>query len=117
MTRKLAGTFAVLGLSMLGATSSFADDRDTGRGSSSAGVIYVVSQGLYFDTFGLGDLPREGRFQELYIGANGPMTLYGPGDVGYLGGRWWVDVNDNDEMDDGDLFFLCPLLGPGREEP
>ena len=45
-------------------------------------------------------------------------TPYGPGDVGYRGGRWWVDVNGNHEMDpEGiDHYFLCPLLGPGMTE-
>lgn len=47
----------------------------------------------------------------------GLATMFGPGDVGCLGGRWWVDVNGDGEMNDGDHFFLCPLLGPGREMP
>jgi hypothetical protein len=33
------------------------------------------------------------------------------------GGRWWVDANGNGIQDQGDAFLLCPLLGPGREEP
>ncbi|MFZ2095110.1 MAG: hypothetical protein WAV05_00600 [Anaerolineales bacterium] len=36
---------------------------------------------------------------------------------GYLGGRWWVDVNGNGIQDAGDSFLLCPLLGPGRTSP
>ena len=28
-----------------------------------------------------------------------------------------VDVNMDDYMDEGDTYFLCPLLGPGRYEP
>ena len=43
------------------------------------------------------------------------MTEFGPGDYGHVGGRWWVDLNDNGEMDTEDHYFLCPLLGPGRE--
>jgi hypothetical protein len=50
-------------------------------------------------------------------GPTGLTTLYGPGDVGYLGGRWWVDVNGDNAMDEGDHFFMCPLLGPGRLDP
>jgi hypothetical protein len=50
-------------------------------------------------------------------GPSGLFTEFGPRDTGYVGGRWWVDVNGNGEMDDGDSFFLCPLLPPGREEP
>jgi hypothetical protein len=46
---------------------------------------------------------------------NGLETAYGPGEVGHLGGRWWIDVNGDEVMNEGDKFFLCPLLGPGRE--
>lgn len=85
-----------------------------GRGGGP--LIYVASQGLYFETFVSADpLPMKGRFQQLYIGPNGPTTDAGPGDPGYLGGRWWVDQNGNGEMDEGDHFFLCPLLPPGVE--
>lgn len=82
------------------------------------GVIYVISQGLYYDTFGTADpLPNEGPFQKLYPGVPTPATLYGPGDPGYVGGRWWIDVNEDGERDEGDHFFACPLLGPGRPTP
>lgn len=83
-----------------------------GRGT--AGVIYVTSQGLYYDTYTVVDpLPFEGRFQALVNG----QTEFGPGDAGYLGGRWWVDSNGNGVMDAEDHYFLCPLLGPGRTSP
>jgi hypothetical protein len=45
------------------------------------------------------------------------QTEFGLGDPEYVGGRWWVDANGDGEMDSGDAYFLCPLLGPGREEP
>jgi hypothetical protein len=48
-------------------------------------------------------------------GPTGLQTEFGPGDPGYVGGRWWVDANGNNQMDEGDTFFLCPLLGPGFE--
>jgi hypothetical protein len=38
-----------------------------------------------------------------------PLNLVG--DPGYLGGRWWVDVNSNNIQDQGDSFLLCMLLG------
>lgn len=80
----------------------------------STGVVYVISQGLYFDTFVAVDpLPMQGPFQLL---ANG-QTQFGPGDPGYLGGRWWEDSNGNGVQDSGDHFFLCPLLPPGRPTP
>ncbi len=84
------------------------------RGDGALGVIYVTSQGLYYDTFVTNEvLPMEGSFQKL----TNHVTDYGPGDPGYLGGRWWVDVNGNNVMDAGDKFFHCPLLGPGRTTP
>jgi hypothetical protein len=80
----------------------------------STGVIYVTSQGLYYDTFAATDpLPMHGMFQLLVNGT----TEFGPGDPGYLGGRWWEDLNANGIQDSGDHFFLCPLLGPGRPTP
>ena len=97
-----------------------------GRGNNEdLGVIYVTSQGLYYDTFGTTDLPPYGPFQKLYPpGTNPedptltyPSTEFGPGDHGFVGGRWWIDVNGDNEKNEGDLFFQCPLLGPGRETP
>ncbi len=89
-----------------------ASNGDNGRGA--AGVIYVTSQGLYYDTYNVSDpLPMHGNFQKLENG----QTEFGPGDPGYLGGRWWVDSNNNGMPDEGDHYFLCPLLGPGREMP
>lgn len=85
-----------------------------GGRAGTTGVVYVTSQGLYYDTFVSVDaLPMRGRFQLLENGE----TEFGPGDPGYLGGRWWVDVNGNQIQDEGDHFFLCPLLGPGRTTP
>jgi hypothetical protein len=78
------------------------------------GTIYVSSQGLYYDTFVTADeLPMHGRFQLLAD----HVTEFGPGDSGYLGGRWWVDANGDGMQNEGDVFLLCPLLGPGRETP
>lgn len=112
LTKTLAGlVMAVTALSM---TSTVLAERTTGRGGEGAPVVYVESQGLYYDSIALTDLPMVGDFQELVPGTNGLATEFGPGEVGYLGGRWWIDVNMDDVMDADDLFFLCPLLGPGR---
>jgi hypothetical protein len=102
-----------LAAAALATGSALANKPDKGRGSG--GVVYVESQGLYFDTFAAASsLPPHGPFQELKTdGPNGPSTEYGPGDPGYLGGRWWVDLNGNHMMDPDDMYFLCPLLGPG----
>jgi len=82
--------------------------------------VYVESQGLWFDSIVGPNLPMKGKFQQLRPG-DGPMgglaTAYGPGDVGYRGGRWWVDANTNGEMDAEDAFFSCPLLGHGSATP
>jgi hypothetical protein len=83
-------------------------------GNRAPGVVYVTSQGLYYDTFVVKDpLPMEGRFQLLVNGE----TEFGPGQPGYLGGRWWEDTNGNGVQDAEDHFFLCPLLPPGRSTP
>lgn len=85
-----------------------------GGRAGAIGTVYVTSQGLYYDTFVSAEsLPMHGRFQLLDNGT----TEFGPGDPGYLGGRWWVDVNGNGIQDAGDQFLLCPLLGPGRTSP
>jgi hypothetical protein len=83
-------------------------------GDRTPGVVYVTSQGLYYDTFVVKDpLPMEGRFQLLMNG----QTEFGPGQPGYLGGRWWEDLNANGVQDASDHYFLCPLLPPGRTTP
>src|SRR5215208_4815070 len=80
-------------------------------GDRTPGVVFVTSQGLYYDTFVVADpLPMEGKFQLLTDG----VTEFGPGEPGYLGGRWWEDLNGNGIQDPDDHYFLCPLLPPGR---
>jgi hypothetical protein len=80
-------------------------------GKRTPGMIFVTSQGLYYDTFVVKDpLPMEGPFQLLTSG----QTEFGPGQPGYLGGRWWEDLNGDGIQDPGDHYFLCPLLPPGR---
>lgn len=85
-----------------------------GGRAGSLGVVYVRSQGLYYDTFVSAEtLPPHGRFQKLEDGE----TDYGPGDPGYLGGRWWIDADSDGVQDPDDTYLLCPLLPPGRAEP
>ena len=85
-----------------------------GGRAGAIGEVFVSSQGLYYDTFVTAErLPMSGRFQLLVDGT----TEFGPGDPGYLGGRWWIDANGNGVQDEGDSFLLCPLLGPGRPYP
>lgn len=100
---------AVLLLALMAVTPAFAN-----RGDGALGTVYVTSQGLYYDTFvTVETLPMDGPFQKLVD----HTTEFGPGEPGYLGGRWWVDVNGNNIMDAGDSYLLCPLLGPGRTTP
>jgi hypothetical protein len=92
---------------------AFAKDRTTGRDRGP--VVYVTSHGLYYDSIVVADpLPPHGRFQQLIPSENGLETEFGPGDHGHVGGRWWIDLDENEMMDPGDKYFLCPLLGPGR---
>lgn len=109
MKRKLVVLIMVVVLALLAVIPASAN-----RGNGELGVVYVSSQGLYYDTFvPVETLPMHGRFQKLVNG----VTEFGPGDPGYLGGRWWVDVNGDNIMDAGDSYLLCPLLGPGRTSP
>lgn len=104
------GSAATSARSGNGATPGFPD----GGRNGALGVVYVSGQGLYYDTFvTVQQLPMNGRFQLLENG----VTEFGPGDPGYLGGRWWVDANANGVQDEGDAFVLCPLLPPGRPTP
>jgi hypothetical protein len=114
MIRKVTLSVFVVALGLMVAVPAFA--ASGGRPGSDV-VIYVTSQGLYYDSMVGPDLPHHGRFQKLEVGSYGLQTEFGPGDQGFVGGRWWLDVNGNDEMDNGDKYFSCPLLGPGRETP
>ncbi len=114
-TLKAISTVALISCAMLVSSVAFAGNNGKGRGTGP--TVWVTSQELYYDSIVLTGLPQKGRFQKLIPIAPGVlMTEFGPGDVGYLGGRWWMDVNDNGEMDGDDNYFMCPLLGPGREE-
>ena len=82
--------------------------------------VYVTSQGLTYDSIVVADpLPFNGTTNwQLLTGTDPGETLttqYGPGDDGYFGGRWFVDINNDGIPSDGDHFFLCPLLGPGYD--
>ena len=119
-TFKLITTIALAGAMTLMTTSVFAkNDKDQRHGKPDRAIIYVASQELFYDTLLLGSLPYNGtdNFQELVMSPDGPYTEFGPGDTGYIGGRWWVDINGDGYMDADDVYFLCPLLGPGRNEP
>jgi hypothetical protein len=95
-----------------------------GGGRGDGPVVYVESQGLAYDSIIAADpLPWKPQnshtFQQLFPGQGptGLSTQYGPGDPEYRGGRWWVDANGNGHMDMYDVYFSCPLLGPGMIVP
>lgn len=113
-TIKRMGVIVLISAVSLFAVGASAGNNQKGRGTGP--VVYVESQNLFYDSIVIADLPFRGDFQQLKpgVGPSGLATEFGPGDVGYLGGRWWVDANENNEMDHGDVYFLCPLLGPGR---
>ena len=114
-TIKRMGVIVLIGAVSLFAVGAYAANDHSRRANGI--VVYVTSQDLYFDSIVLTDLPLVGEFQQLIPGLDGLATAFGPGDVGYLGGRWWIDLNGDNFMDDGDMYFLCPLLGPGRDTP
>jgi len=109
MKRRWVVLFTVMLVALMATIPAYAN-----RGNGALGTIYVTSQGLYYDTFvSVETLPMQGPFQKLV----NHTTEFGPGEPGYLGGRWWVDVNGNNIQDAGDTFLLCMLLGPGRTTP
>ena len=112
-TLKLIGTVTVVCTALLINTNIHAKERETGRGTGP--VVFVTGQGMYYDSIVVADpLPMKGKFQQLIPTMDGLETEFGPGEPGHLGGRWWIDLNNDNMMDSGDKFFLCPLLGPGR---
>jgi hypothetical protein len=111
---KIISAVALLSSAMVVSNAYAGNDREKGRGTGP--TVFVTSQGLYYDSIVVADpLPKKGNFQQLVPDENGLHTEFGPGDVGHLGGRWWIDKNADGVMDSGDKYFLCPLLGPGRE--
>ena len=114
----VTAAMAVAGMLLVG-TANATRGGEGGRGDGP--VVYVIGQDLYYDSVVVADpLPPDGPFQQLLepdATDDRLRTQYGPGDPEYLGGRWWVDVNGDDEMNEGDHFFSCPLLPPGRDMP
>ncbi len=110
--KKKVGLLVALAIAVA-VTGLLATSRDVAAGRGDGPIVYVRSQDLYYDSIVVRDpLPAKGPFQLLEMGPNGLETDYGPGDTGYVGGRWKVDMGGGDFH-----YFLCPLLGPGRESP
>ena len=115
------GLGLVAAIAGLAVASSVLATRGGEGGRGDGPVVYVMEHGLYYDSIVTADpLPPKGPFQQLFPPDENDdrlRTRYGPGDPEYVGGRWWVDVNGDGEMNEGDHFFLCPLLLPGRDAP
>ena len=119
MIKKSALVALVVAISLVFAVPAFAGgpppvDED---GSRIRPVVYVTSQNLYYDSIVGPSLPMKGRFQKLEMVDGQLQTEFGPGDHDFVGGRWWLDANGDNIMNEGDAFFSCPLLGPGRDTP
>lgn len=109
----VAVALTVLGILTVGSAGATTTEPEESLGRV---VVYVVSQGLCYDSFVTAqNLPDHGRFQTLepdpdkLCGEGSLITEFGPGDRGYVGGRW--------EMDGGAVRFSCPLIGPGTPPP
>ena len=105
MNKRIAIGIVALALVVGAAVATMPSAAARGQGNPHApGVIYVTSQGLFYDTFApVQSLPPNGRFQLLEVGPMGPQTEFGPGDPGYLGGRWKLSDGAG-----GYTYFLCP---------
>jgi len=110
---KLLGAIALIFAVSMMSSAAFARHPTFGPPATTHPVVYVTSQDLCYTTIVLTGVPRRGPFQLLIPG--GPFgadltTDFGIGDVGYLGGRWWIDdMPANGTMDPGDTYFMCPL--------
>ena len=110
--------FTLLALLALATAATASAKRQVFDTPPSGPVVYVTTQGLAYNSIVVATLPFKGRFQKLEMGGpTGLQTEFGPGDPGYLGGRWWMDVNTNGQMDGEDMYFMCPLLAPGYPAP
>jgi hypothetical protein len=114
----LFGAIVLISTALIMNSAAYAAKRNNSDVIASGPTIYVTSLGLYFDSIIVGGaLPQAGNFQQLIPAMNGLETEFGPGQPGHLGGRWWIDTNADGIKDAEDVYFLCPLLGPGREAP
>ncbi len=109
----MAALALFLSVSVASPDEAFADRGGEG-GRGNGPIIFVESQGLYYDSIVTADpLPAEGQFQDLMMVDGELHTEFGPGDAGYVGGRWRLVDADGNVI----KYFSCPLLGPGRLSP
>jgi hypothetical protein len=100
MNVRITVLIAVAGMLLLGGLASARFD------DHPAPVIYVTSQDKCYQSIVTANLPQKGPFQLLEEGGpTGLQTEFGPGDNGYVGGRWKKDNGSG-----GYDYFSCPLL-------
>ena len=104
---------AMVGASFAGISGASANGNAGGGKPGTAEVCTASGECYTTIVLGFTSLPQQGDFQQLIPGADGLYTDAGPGDPGYRGGRWWVDANGDGIQNEGDAFFMCPLLGGG----
>jgi hypothetical protein len=116
MIKKSALVALVVAISLIFAVPAFAGGPPPKNedGSRVRVEVYVISQDLVYDSIVGPDLPMKGPFQKLEMVDGQLQTEFGPGDPGYVGGRWWLDLDGNGKMDATDKYFSCPLLGKGH---
>lgn len=106
---------AIIGASIAGISGASAKG-NAGGGKPGTTTVCTSSGECYTSiVLDFAELPNQGDFQQLIPGADGLYTAAGPGDPGYRGGRWWIDANGDGEQNEGDVFFMCPLLGGGPD--
>ncbi len=109
----MAALALFLSVSIATSGQAFADRGGEG-GRGDGPIVFVESQGLYFDSIVTADpIPPNGPFQDLMMVDGELHTDFGPGDPGYVGGRWRLVDEDGNVI----KYFSCPLLGPGRASP
>jgi len=89
----------------------------TASGRGDGPIVYVTSQGLFFDSIITADpLPFHGKFQKLETGGpSGLTTTWGPGDQLYRGGRWWMGHRRQRPDGPHRSLLLLPAAGSGTD--
>ena len=68
-------------------------------------VIDMENQGLHYGSIVDPSLLMKSRFQRIEVVDRQLAIEFGPGDYGFMGGRWWVDINGDNIQDEGYAFI------------
>ena len=121
-TLKLITTIALAGAMTLMTTSVIAKERTKGRGAEGSVVIYVTSQDMFTTLSCLETCRTTERqiFRNWSPVLDPTVQLHRLSLALEIPSIWWSLVGRCEYgryMDETDVYFLCPLLGPGRDEP